>query len=124
MATDRTSLRATAAFERRPSVSSRVQRSAVVQRSPAPLTLQQRIGNRATQTMIARSVATQSKDTEEQKKKKQPTAVNVASPTSVQHSKWLRLPGQVSKAYDPAELEAEETSRKVMRMQTPATPPA
>ncbi|HEV2835408.1 MAG TPA: DUF4157 domain-containing protein, partial [Pyrinomonadaceae bacterium] len=126
MATDRTSLRATAAFERRPSVSTRVQRSTVVQRSPAPLTLQQRIGNRATQTMIARTMASQSKDTEEKKKKQQPAAatVNVASPKSVQTSKWLRLPGKVSKAYDPAELEAEETARKVMRMQTaPATKP-
>src|SRR5215213_2783251 len=124
MATDRTSLRATAAFERRPSVPSRVQRSAVVQRSPAPLTLQQRIGNRATQTVIARSMASQSKDAEEKKKKQQPATVNVASPKSVQTSKWLRLPGKVSKAYDPAELEAEETARKVMRMQTaPATKP-
>jgi len=130
MATDRTSLRATAAFERRPSVSSRVQRSAVVQRSPAPLTLQQRIGNRATQATIARAIASQSKDTEEKKKKQQSPAVSVASPTSIQTaaeptSKWLRLPGQISKPRDPAELEAEETARKVMRMQTPpATPPA
>ena len=79
--------------------------------------------------MIARSMASQSKDTEEKKKKQPPAAVNVASPKSVQTSKWLRLPGNVSKAYDPAELEAEETARKVMRMQTPpklppAPPPA
>ncbi|HKY44269.1 MAG TPA: DUF4157 domain-containing protein [Pyrinomonadaceae bacterium] len=118
MANDRTGVHATAAFERRPSISSRVQRPAI-QRSPAPLTLQQRVGNRASQAMIARAMASQSKETEE--KKKHP-AVNVASPKTVQTSKWLRLPGKVSKAYDPAELEAEETARKVMRMQTPPAP--
>ena len=120
MAIDRTGLRATAAFERRPSISSRVQRAAI-QRSPAPLTLQQRVGNRAAQAMISRSMASKSKEKETEEKKKQP-AVNVASPKTVQTSKWLRLPGKVSKAYDPAELEAEETARKVMRMQTPPAP--
>src|SRR5947207_6425848 len=116
MAIDRTGLRATAALERRPSVSSKVQRRASeIQRSPA-LTLQQRIGNHATQILIARSIASQSKETEG--KKKQQDTVNVASPTSVQHSKWIRLPGKVSKAYDAAELEAEETTSKVMSMQT------
>src|SRR6185295_9458150 len=92
-------------------------------------TLQQRIGNRATQLIVARAVATPTKEAatrrkENEEKNKQP-AVNVTSSTSVQHSKWLRLPGNVSKAYDPAELEAEQTARKVMRMQTPpATKPA
>src|SRR6185369_593801 len=57
--------------------------------------------------------------------KQQQAKVTVASPATAQHSKWLRLPGKVSKAYDPAELEAEETARKVIRMQTPpATKPA
>src|SRR5712692_7972645 len=111
MGTDRTTLRATAAFERRPSVSSRVQRStAEIQPSPAR-TLQQRIGNQATQILIARSIASQTRDTET------PASVTVTAPTSVQYSKWTRLPLKVSKQYDPAELEAEETARKVMRMQ-------
>lgn len=121
MAIDRTSLRATAAFDRRSSVANRVQRRAAeIQRSTA-LTLQQRIGNRATQNLVARSIASQSKETEEKKKI---TNIDVSSPTSVQRSKWIRLPGNVSKAYDPAEREAEETARKVMRIQTPpATAP-
>jgi hypothetical protein len=117
MASDRTPLRATAAIQRRPAVSTRVQRSAVEKvRSPAQ-TLQQRIGNRATQVFIARSAATQSQTQ---------AAVHVAAPPSIQrleHStKRSRLPAKVSKARDPAELEAEETARKVMRMSQPPAP--
>ncbi len=123
MASDRTGLRAAATFERRPSDrNSSAAQIAEIQRSPAPLTLQQRVGNRAAQTMIARSKASQSKEKETEEEEEAAGEVTVASPKTVQTSKWLRLPGKVSKAYDPAELEAEETARKVMRMQTPPAP--
>src|SRR5258708_37307017 len=117
MALDRTALRAPPAIQRRPAVSTRVQRSAAENpRSPARA-LQERIGNRATQLLIARSIA----HTRESSEARAP--VNVTAPPSVQLSdqvsKWTRLPTKVSKARDPAELEAEETARKVMRTPTP-----
>src|SRR5262249_35831705 len=48
--------------------------------------------------------------------------VSVTTPASVQLSKTTRLPAKVSKPSDPAELEAEETARKVMRMSEPPAP--
>ena len=54
--------------------------------------------------------------------------VNITTAPTIQlaqhSSKHTRLPAKVSKQTDPAELEAEETARKVMRMgQPPATKP-
>jgi hypothetical protein len=120
MASDRTPLRVTPAIQRRPAVSTRVQRSAAESlRSPAR-TLQHRIGNRATQILISRSIASHSAETNHR-----PAPVSQTSAPSVQRaaeyaSKATRLPAKVSKANDPAELEAEETARKVIRMREPA----
>jgi len=100
MAVDRMHMHATAAMQRRPAVSPRVQRSAAeTPRSPARA-LQERVGNRATQVLIARA-----KDS------------SVAS-------KATRLPAKISKPTDPAEREAEETARKVMRMREPPAKPS
>ncbi|HSK62510.1 MAG TPA: DUF4157 domain-containing protein, partial [Pyrinomonadaceae bacterium] len=117
MASDRTTLRTPAAAERRPPVATRVQRSAAeTPRSPAQ-TLQSRLGNRATQLLISRSIA-------QGKESSAPAQVNITTAPSVQFSKHTRLPAKVSKPTDPAELEAEEMARKVMRMgQPPATKP-
>ena len=42
--------------------------------------------------------------------------VSASVPASIQLSRGTRLPAKVSKPTDAAELEAEETARKVMRM--------
>ncbi|HEU4796979.1 MAG TPA: DUF4157 domain-containing protein, partial [Pyrinomonadaceae bacterium] len=105
MASDRTTLR-TAAVERRPPAPARVQRSSAETPQSAGQTLQSRLGNRATQILISRSVA-QGKGS-----------------AHTTQSKHTRLPAKVSKPTDPAELEAEETARKIARMQQPpATKP-
>jgi hypothetical protein len=91
MAQERTAVREVAA-ERR-SAAATVQRSAA---APAPTSaaraLQQRLGNQGTQALVARSVAA-------------PTVQRLA---------------KVSSPSDPAELEAHDTARKVMRMAAPA----
>jgi hypothetical protein len=115
MASDRPVLRTSAAVQRRPAVASVVQRSAAtVARSPARA-LQERLGNHATQALIARSIAAPARESATT----QPAAVSVAVPPSVQLSQATRLPAKVSKPSDPAELEAEDTARKVMRMREP-----
>ncbi len=87
MVAQRNAQRAPVAVERRPPVPVRVQASAnTAARSPVRA-LQSRLGNQATQSLVARALA--------------PTA-------------------KVSKPTDAAELEAEETARKVSRMQQPA----
>src|SRR3954464_7353235 len=95
MAVDRPVQRVAAAVERRP--------PAAVQRSTAPApaparSLQERYGNSATQSLIARAVAS----------------------GAVQLSAAKRLPKTVSKPNDRTELEAEEIARKVMRTSAPA----
>ena len=118
MALERTSLRPKAAVERRPAASTKVQRSAAQPRS-AVRTLQDRLGNRASQILIARSIASPARDTVNT-----PSSVTIATPPSIQLSKTTRLPAKVSKPTDRAELEAEETARKVARMNvSPATAP-
>ena len=52
-----------------------------------------------------------------------PVRVNVAAPVSPQLSQARRLPTKVSKPTDPAEREAEEAARKVMRMTKPPAAP-
>lgn len=107
MAQDRSALRTEAAVERRPAAS-------VVQRSPsAPAQspargLQQRLGNQAMQALVARSAAAPSSQVPA------PVAVSVSSAPGIQ-----RLT-PISSPHDPAELEAHETARKVMRMADPA----
>jgi len=61
MALDRTALTATAAIKRRPAVPAAVQRSAAAARPPARK-LQERLGNHATQTLIARAIAAPAKE--------------------------------------------------------------
>jgi hypothetical protein len=98
MALDRKQQTAAPAFERRRPAAA----AAVVQRSAAPApsaarTLQERLGNHGTQAFVA---------------------------NTIQFSKASRLPSKVSRKTDAAELEAEETARKVMRMrEPPATKP-
>src|SRR5260370_765839 len=104
MALDRTALTATAAIKRRPAVTAMVQRSATATRSPSR-TLQERLGNHATQAFSARAIAAPAKEGTSQSPK---------------------LPAKVSKKNEAAELEAEEAARKVVRMHepSPATPSA
>lgn len=62
MAGDRTTLRATAAVERRPRVAATVHRSAVPAGTQSPArALRQRLGNQATQALVARSIAAPAK---------------------------------------------------------------
>src|SRR5262245_4412153 len=94
MAAERSASRVTAAVERRPPAI--VQRKAPPAHAP-PRTLQERYGNSGTQSLIAR----------------------VVGPGTVQLSAASRLPTNVSRPTDRAELEAEETARKVVRMREP-----
>jgi hypothetical protein len=105
MAVDRTAQRAAARSERRPAVTPPVRRPSATAESAAQA-LQRRFGSLGAQT-IARSIAAGS------------------VPTSVQASRATRLPAKVSKPTDAAELEAEDTARKVVRMRepVPAAPP-
>src|SRR6185295_14875621 len=98
MSRTRTPLQAAAAVERRPPVSAVVARSAAASaRSPAHA-LQSRLGNRATQAFVSRSLAA----------------------NAVQCSPKADRPlTKVSRPHDPAELEAEDTARKVARMNEP-----
>jgi hypothetical protein len=117
-------MRAPAAIQRRPTASARVQRSAAENPRSPGRALQERFGNRATQILIARSIASHTRESSEAQAR-----VNVASPLSIQRAeqspKSTRLPPKVSKANDPSELEAEEMARKVMRMrEPPAAAPA
>ena len=101
--------RTAAPAERRPVPPTVVQRTAAsIARSPAQA-LQDRLGFRATQQMIARSAAPR---------------VGTTSPSVAQASKARRLP--ISSPRDPAELEAEAVARRVATMQAspaPAAPP-
>lgn len=83
--------------------------------------LQERLGNRASQSLISRSIASAGKDTSAG-----PAPVKAPAPAAIQLAKNDRLPAKISKPNDPAEREAEETARKVMRMQEPpaSTPKA
>jgi tRNA A37 threonylcarbamoyladenosine synthetase subunit TsaC/SUA5/YrdC len=79
-----------------------VQRTtASIARSPAQA-LQDRLGFRATQQLIARSPAAR---------------VGTTALTSAQTSKARRLP--ISSPRDPAEIEAEAVARRVVTMQAP-----
>jgi hypothetical protein len=113
MPPERTAQRATAAIERRPAPAT-AQRSASPAPQSAARTLHERLGSRATQALIARSVATPARESTETL-----LPVHVPSPHAVQLAQARRLPHKVSKPNDPAELEAEETARKVVRMQEP-----
>jgi uncharacterized protein DUF4157/DNA/RNA non-specific endonuclease len=109
MATDRSAVRTTAAVERRPVVAATIQRSAAPAMSPARA-IQQRIGHQAAQALVARSVAAPNAEAASQGL----VPVSVLAPHSVQ------LAAKVSSPHDLAELEAEETARKVARMSHPA----
>jgi hypothetical protein len=113
MALDRTASRAVPKIERRPAVAKTVQRSVAAR--PKPSSLQEQIGNRATQMLIARSLANAGKEAPGAR-----LPINTAQSPSIQFSRTTRLP--LSKPNDPAELEAEETAKKVMRMREPAPP--
>src|SRR5438067_1963055 len=98
---ERTVLHKTPSVERRPALASTVQRSAAASVSSPVRNLQQRIGNRATQDLIARSIAAPA-----------PVLTTVAptvksvTPPAVQLSSSTTLPPKVSRPGDPAELEA------------------
>src|SRR5437879_5969419 len=112
MTQDRSALRTTAAIERRPAVAATIQRSAAPATSPARA-IQQRLGHQATQALIARSiVATTAESTA-----RAPAPVSAGSPPPIQ------LAAEVSAPHEVAELEAEETARKVVRMPQPASSP-
>src|SRR6185369_9232178 len=103
MALDRTNLRAAPKIERRPAIAKTVQRSPVANSKSCASTLQERLGNHATQLLISRSVSSSAKG--EQLSRPVVTAAQVPF---IQFSKTSRLP--ISKPGDPAELEAEETA--------------
>lgn len=106
-------MRETRAIERRPAVQKGIQRSAAAGGRPPARALHDRLGNQATQALIARSIASR----EGEHAPGGPATVSFTASPSVQFSHAARLPAKVSKPSDPAELEAEDTARKVMRMQ-------
>lgn len=108
MAVDRATQRA-AADRRRP-VSAPAPRPRLDTGVSAVASLQRRLGNQATQSVLARSATTSARDSEVLAR------VGVSSPAGVQRARASRLPLKVSQPTDRAELEAEETARKVMRM--------
>ena len=117
MAGTRATQLAKAPGERRPAAAAAVHRPAA---APAPArSLQGRLGNHATQALVARSIAAPEREAPG-------VPVGVTAPSAVQLSRAARLPLKVSKPTDPAEIEAEETARKVMRMREPpaGSPPA
>jgi len=91
MNAERKQLTSSAAIRSRQTAAATVQRSAAA----PPRTLQERLGNHGTQAFIARAA-----------KSSQATTA--------------KLPAKVSKKNEPAELEAEETARKVVRMREPS----
>src|SRR6185437_2261990 len=107
MSLESTISRTTPRVERRPATTKTVQRSAVANAKTPASTLQERLGNRATQVLISRSVASG-------KESAAHPAIAATLLPSTQLSRTTRLP--VSKPNDPAELEAEETAKKVVRM--------
>ena len=112
MSGERTTLRPKPAVERRPSVPLVVhRRAAEIARKP-DAALQNRPGAQPTKLQISHSMTSRDREAAEK------NAPGGNAP--IQFSKWTRLPAKVSKPIDPSELEAEETARKVMRMQTPA----
>jgi hypothetical protein len=118
MAVDRTAQRAAAPAERRHGAAAAVRRPAAAAESPAQA-LQRRFGNHGTQALVARSIAA---GAAREISGGGPAPVSVSAPTSVQLSRTTRLPAKVSKPTDPAELEAEDTARKVVRMREPSPP--
>ena len=120
MSSDRSTLPAKAATPRRLPAADRISRGPVAVAPSRAQVLQQRLGNQATQAFIARSVATR----ERERTIESPAAVSVTTPPSVHLARGRQLPDKVSKPNDPAELEAEETARKVMRkVESPAANP-
>lgn len=89
MAPDRTTLRTTTAVERRPVVAATVQRKAAASPPSPARALQERLGNQATQALVARSLTAQ----------------------AVQLSPATKLPAKVSKPHEPAEPAAAETPK-------------
>jgi hypothetical protein len=116
MSADRRLQRTSTAVERRPVVAGTVQRSAAPAPPSSARTLQSRLGNAGTQALLARSIAPLNVVASDGA-----AVVGIASQLSIQRSPARRLPEKVSQPTDPAEREAEETARKVMRMSLPAT---
>ncbi len=119
MAPDRTAQRAAAAAERRPAVSPPARQPNATTGESAARALQRRFGNHGTQSIVARSIANAAREAPAEGA----SPVSASVPNSIQLSRTTRLPAKVSKPTDPAELEAEDTARKVMRMRE-ATAPA
>lgn len=102
MAHDRAINRKSAVVERQPLASTIAGHANCPQTSPAN-TLRQRLGNQGMQALIARAVT----------QPLEPVPTLPVSPSTVQRA------ANVSSPHDPAELEAEATARKVMRMAVP-----
>lgn len=115
MAPARTAAQAKPAIERRPAPAVTTQRSAAVPAQSPMRALQQRLGNSATQDLIARSNA----GSAPQRTAVAPVSESVASATT-QSSSSATVSAKVSRPGDSAEIEAEETARKVVRMHEPS----
>ena len=94
---DRTPQRVAAPADRRPAPSPGGRRPSAAPASPARALLN-RFGNHAAPSVVARAIADQ----------------------KIQCARTTRLPDKVSRPTDPAELEAEQTAKKVVRMREPS----
>jgi hypothetical protein len=95
---ERSQRRVVAPADRRPATAANARRSAAAAPASPARALQHRYGSQGAAAVIARAVAE--------------PPIQLASAT--------RLPANVSKPTDPAELEAERTATKVVRMREPA----
>jgi hypothetical protein len=115
VAPDRAQLRSAPLVTRRAPASPTVQRSAASSSSSSGRTLQQRLGNQATQALLARTIPATSAPKETPSAEK-PAAVTVGSGTSHPVQRWA----QVSSPRDPAEREAEATATRIIASAPPA----
>ncbi|MEO8519798.1 MAG: DUF4157 domain-containing protein [Acidobacteriota bacterium] len=95
---DRSRQRAAAMAERGPAAAAPLRRAPTAAPASPARALQHLLGSQGAAAVIARAVA----------------------PPAIQLSRAARLPANVSKPTDPAELEAEQTAKKVVRMPEPA----
>lgn len=97
MASDRTTLRTTAAIPRRPPTATTIQRSAVAVASSPAQVLQQRLGNQGTQALLARAALV----TESSRAKSSRASSGTASATSAAGPTALVSPSNVPAAPHP-----------------------
>jgi hypothetical protein len=114
MAQDRASLRPAPLVTRRPPAAATIQRSAAGSSESAGRKLPQRLGNQATQALIARAISTTGATAAPPAEKPVVVVTGAGSSTPVQ--RWAI----VSSPRDPAEREAEATATRVMGSALPA----